>query len=94
MIVTADAGSVYEPRPALSLDWTGDLVQGMQALSTSSEGQQQNGDSKRRKIQGETIHIYHGPQVHPHPRSPSERRLTNGEGREPSPSSASRSRSP
>ncbi|CDZ97664.1 hypothetical protein [Phaffia rhodozyma] len=85
MIVTADAGSVYEPMPSLSLSWTssqttsgngqnGHSIEtgvdgvnaGMEKLDVNGNGyaatpQGSNGRQDR-KIVGENIFVYHGPQ--------------------------------
>ncbi|KAL7411351.1 hypothetical protein BDY24DRAFT_364703 [Mrakia frigida] len=76
MIVTADAGSVMDPRPSLSLSWnagTSSSTEGTLAALTKDlnldndssvpkPSVSSEGSTQKAEVPGESIYVYHGPQ--------------------------------
>lgn len=77
MIVTSDAGSVYDPSPSLSCTWdagsTAPTSDSIESITSQLEGltfeqaKTGGGGEMSARSEGERIFVYHGPQVHAFP---------------------------
>jgi hypothetical protein len=69
LIVTSDAGSVYEPAPSLTCHWDADArgaaAGSIEAITASLEGLSFKSEAAgiSARSEGERIYVYHGPQV-------------------------------